>query len=135
MIPIYEEDGIEMNNKRKSMEVNLQACMNFAQFYKDLRIVNNKNCCEIAQAVFNNFFQIPRKEFLYALVDFWETDDGVKRKLLRKQGIIELFYHRSELTGWFHGNLIYNSGGLYGVFILFLRILHYIKVKHTVVPY
>ena len=132
--PIFENDNIDNNYKKKISGINIAVCKKYASFYKKSKIEQHELCCYAAQAIFNYFFHIPRKEYLDALVGFNESDNGNKTKLLYKTSLIRLVIKRSK-SGWFYGNLIYNCRFLHTLFTTILAYIWEMKSGKRIRPY
>lgn len=132
--PIFESDNLDNYYKKTISNTNIMVCVKFAEFYSKLKLNEHDNCCRTAQAIFNSFIHIPRKEYLLALKDFNESDNGKTTKLLYKAPIIKLLIKRSK-AGWFPGLLIYNSGIMYKVAIFLLTCVWKYKSSKILQPY
>ena len=134
VVPVFEDDYLDKDYKQATTNINIAVCRKYALFYELLKIDNHDICCHTAQAVFNLFFHVPRKEYLISLINFYESDNGNKTKLLYKTSILKLLLKRSK-AGWFFGNLIYNSGCLHSLFTILLGAYWKCRSSRKIQPY
>jgi FMN phosphatase YigB (HAD superfamily) len=132
--PIFEHDNHDNSYEQIISSTNINICQKFAEFYLKLKIRDHVHCCQTAQLVFNTFIHAPRKEFLLALKDFYESDNEQKTKLLYKAPVFTLLKKRSK-AGWFPGLLIYNSGIFYRLFFYLLSFVWKYKSSTLLKPY
>ena len=130
--PVFEEDLLTDEYKQRVFETNKMVCQKYAECYSLLYIADHRQCCEVSQSVFNYFFHIPRKEYLSALCDFSQSDNGKSEKLLYKCNLFKVIMNKSKSNEWFHGQLVYNSGILYKPVILFLKWLWKIRIMKVI---
>lgn len=113
VVPLYEKDAVSQEFKKDALKVNLTVCQLFAGFYKSVGIENHDLCCQAAQAVYNAFFHVPRKEYLSALSAFVISDDNRLSRILEKRPLLTVLLQKRSSDRWFHGNIVFNSGFLY----------------------
>lgn len=113
--PIFDKDIVDKKYKKKVFSSNKYACILFATYLSELNLHNHENCSRVAQAVFNHFFHVPRKEYLAALEGFYESDDNYSKKTLNKRSLYTIFFGRDRYLTWMAGDAIYNSGIFYRI--------------------
>ena len=113
--PTFDQDIIDTKYKEKIFNCNKQACILFASYFSKLHFQNNENCSRIAQAVFNHFFHVPKKDYLAALEGFYESDGNYSKKILNKRSLFSIFLGSDRYLTWLAGNAVYNSGRLYRI--------------------
>ena len=113
VIPIFEKDSLSNELKAKIFKTNSDVCMRYARYYSLLFIRNDRECCQAAQAVFNHFFHVPRREYLVALDGFSISDNGKLQPIFFRKSLISIIKRKANSNEWIHGLLIYNSSFLY----------------------
>lgn len=129
ILPVYEEDLVNMDYKKQVFGINSAVCNSFAKYYVEAYISEPVRCNNIAHAVFAYFCHVPHKEYLDSLNNFFSTSSkNSQEPLLVKRNMLDIAFNKKHYLRWKQGNLIYNSGILYRIVLAFLQWYHNKKI-------
>ncbi len=112
--PVFEPVEVDQAFAGSVMKTNVDCCTKYARYFSLCQPMDAYTCLNDAMRTYNEFCSAPRKEYLAALEDLYVTDLLEKKKLLSKIDLVKLFFHRKGRY-WLNGEIVYNSGCLYGM--------------------
>lgn len=110
VVPVYERDYQAEDFKKRTAEINVKVCKEYARLYSLLLgKTDHWLNCEKACSVLTEFFQYPKPHYLNALKDVVMSDSSVQHNSLLKRTSILSVLKTWKTNQWAYGNLIYNS--------------------------
>lgn len=109
VMPVYEEDWLDMEYKRKVFEANKSVCECFAKYYKSIVRKNHEYICRNSVDVYKEFYTLPSHHYLKALEGLRYSNSRLQSTpVLVKDRFLKVMKRRKYLN-WHRAQLIYNS--------------------------
>lgn len=133
IVPIFENDLVATDYKRRIFNTNREVCILFAMHYVNLYIIEPTKCNNICFATFSQFCHAPRKEYLSSLHEFISTSSKTEQEpLLIKRNLFSIIFNKHQYLRWKQGNIVYNSGFLYRPIIALLQWFQQYKIRQQI---
>ena len=109
VMPVFEEDWLDMEYKRKVFEANKSVCECFAKYYKSIVRKNHEYVCRNSVNVYKEFYSAPSLFYLKALDGLCYSNSRLQSTpVLVKDRFLRVLKRRKRLN-WYRAQLVYNS--------------------------
>lgn len=108
IVPVFEEDAMNVDYKRKTSNTNQKVCSLFADYYMYIINSDHEYICRNAIQTYASFYKDPRPHYLKALEGLMFSDSVYKAdKVLKKDFFIKTLINRNKIK-WSRAQVIYN---------------------------
>lgn len=109
IMPVFEEDSMDLEYKRSVFAANKKACEFFAKRYKTIVWKNHEYICRNSVDVYKEFYTLPSHHYLKALEGLRYSNSRLQSTpVLVKDRFLKVMKRRKYLN-WHRAQLIYNS--------------------------
>lgn len=108
VIPVFEKDVVESQEKRKIYNTNKMVCLRYANIYRQIISLELSNTLgKVALSIYTLFYYAPSFFYLKAMCDLKYGESNTRSQyLIYKQSIFSCLRNRRK--NWIYGNLVYN---------------------------
>lgn len=129
VIPVFEDDHLKMDYRKKISTDNIRACLDFAEEYKRFPHHDAQRDCELGLAAWSYFYHVPDKKTLEIFKDLVFTSSSfIHYPLLNKKPFWKCILKRGY-SMWPIADLVYNTPRGLNRIVRFMLNLKYFFTK------